>query len=311
MPRFLTRRPPSQTLAWAAASIGDGAQVTSMRRLRGGMSSSMTALTIEDARGHRHRLVLRRFVRAEWLAEEPDLARHEASALTLLERSEVPAPRLVAFDEHGTRTDVPAVLMTRLKGRIELDPPDLASYLRAQAEILPRIHAIRAGARDAIPAYFRYYPSPAVPAGTRHPEVWRTLTAHASNHPPEGPATFIHRDYHPANVLWSRGRLTGVVDWVNACLGPPEVDVGHARWNLAQLVGVEAADAFLGAWLAAAGRSQHDPYWDVVSLLDAGDSYGSIEGAVTGWQDAGRTDLTVEVAQLRRDEYALSLVRRL
>ena len=121
------------------------------------------------------------------------------------------------------------------------------------------------------------------------------------------PPVFIHRDYHPGNVLWSRARLTGVVDWVNACLGPPAVDVGHARWNLAQLFGVEVADAFLDAWLAASGRARHDPYWDIVCLLDAGPG----DDALQGWHDGGRTDLTLEESHRRRDAYALSLVRRL
>lgn len=270
------------------------------------MSSAVHALTIEDASGRRQRLVLRRFVRADWLAEEPDLARYEATALEVLAGSDIPAPRLVAFDETGAATDVPALLMTRLEGRPNLDPPDLKRYVCAQAEILPRIHATSI-ARSTLPSYFRYYPSPAVPTTAEHPEAWRALIAHASKPPPEAPATFIHRDYHPGNVLWSRGRLTGVVDWVNACLGPPEVDAGHARWNLAVLFGVEVADAFLDAWLAASGRAHHDPYWDIVCLLDAGPG----EDALQGWHDGGRTDLTLEESHRRRDAYALSLVARL
>ena len=35
--------------------------------------------------------------------------------------------------------------------------------------------------------------------------------------PPPGPVTLIHRDFHPLNTLWSRGRLTGIVDWSAAC----------------------------------------------------------------------------------------------
>lgn len=306
MPRFLTRRPPAQTLEWVAAAVGGGAHVASVRRLRGGMSSAVHAVTVEEASGHRHRLVLRRFVRAHWLAEEPDLARHEATALEVLAGSDVPAPRLVAFDEFATATDVPAVLMTRLAGGADLDPADLESYLRQQAEMLPRIHAIAGDVAD-LPAYSRYYPAPEVPASTAQPEAWHALIAHASKRPSEAPAAFIHRDYHPGNVLWSRGRLTGVVDWVNACIGPPEVDAGHTRWNLAQLFGIEVADAFLEAWLAAAGRSVHDPYWDIVCLLDAGPG----DDALQGWHDDGRLDLTLEESQRRRDAYALSLVRRL
>jgi len=309
---LLIRRPPAQTLEWAAAAVGDGARVTSVRRLRGATSSAVHALTIEDARGARHRLVLRRFVRADWLALEPDLAAHEAAALRLLERHDLPAPRLVAFDERAAGTDVPAVLMSRLPGRVDLDPRDLSTYLRGLAAVLPHVHAVDASTAP-LPPYRRYYATRDAPPDTRHPDAWRALIAYASTSPPERFPAFIHRDYHPGNVLWSRGRLTGVIDWVNASLGRPEVDAGHCRWNLALLFGVDAADAFLNIWLTETGTppGNHDPYWDIVCLLDAGNSYGDIEGALAGWGDAGRPDLTSAIAHHRRDEYALNLARRL
>jgi aminoglycoside phosphotransferase (APT) family kinase protein len=306
LPAFLTRRPPLQTIEWAATAIGDGARVTSVRRLRGGTSSAVHALTIEDARGQRERFVLRRFVRADWLALEPDLAAHEAAALRLLERHDLPAPRLVAFDDTAEQTDVPAVLMTYLNGRVEFAPADFDGYLRGMAAVLPRIHAIDASSAG-LPPYRRYYSSPSMPAVTGEPAAWRALISRAAESPPPYQPAFIHRDYHPGNVLWSRRRVRGVIDWVNACIGPPEVDAGHCRWNLATLFGVEAADAFLEAWLAETGAGSHDPYWDIVCLLDIGPS----DEALLGWRDAGRTDLTLELLRQRRDAYAVSLARRL
>jgi aminoglycoside phosphotransferase (APT) family kinase protein len=81
---------------------------------------------------------------------------------------------------------------------------------------------------------------------------------------PPGPRGLIHRDYHPENTLWSRGRLTGVVDWTGASHGPLAVDAGHMRWNLAISYGIDVADAFLRR--TSAGSDQ--PYWDVVTALD-------------------------------------------
>jgi thiamine kinase-like enzyme len=81
--------------------------------------------------------------------------------------------------------------------------------------------------------------------------------------------TLIHRDYHPENTLWSRGRLTGVVDWTQASWGPPELDVAHMRWNLAADHGQQVADQFLACYREITGRAlEHQPYWDLVSLLD-------------------------------------------
>src|SRR5207244_1514750 len=79
---------------------------------------------------------------------------------------------------------------------------------------------------------------------------------------------FIHRDYHPGNVLFQRNEVSGVVDWPNASVGAIEVDLGHCRHNLAALHGVAAADAFLDAYYAITGARTHDPYYDIVTLLD-------------------------------------------
>ena len=65
-------------------------------------------------------------------------------------------------------------------------------------------------------------------------------------------------------MLWQRGRLTGVVDWVAAFRGPADVDIGHCRLNLAVLYSAELADDFLAAYEAEAGR-RVDPYWDIRS----------------------------------------------
>jgi thiamine kinase-like enzyme len=77
-----------------------------------------------------------------------------------------------------------------------------------------------------------------------------------------------HRDYHPTNILWSDERISGVVDWVNACRGPAGVDVAHCRLNLALMYGVHHADDFLRAYAAAVDGYDHDPHWDIDDAMD-------------------------------------------
>jgi hypothetical protein len=70
-------------------------------------------------------------------------------------------------------------------------------------------------------------------------------------------------------TLWSRGRLTGVVDWNQASWGPASVDLGHMRWNLALPYGIQAAEEFLALYgTLTAGAVQHHPYWDAVTVSD-------------------------------------------
>ena len=66
----------------------------------------------------------------------------------------------------------------------------------------------------------------------------------------------MHRDFHPGNVLWRRGMVTGVVDWQAACTGPAVADVAHCRVNLLTF-GPDAAARFTALWQRAAGAAYH------------------------------------------------------
>lgn len=269
---LLRSAPPAEALAWASAAVGAGARVVAARALEGGTSSAVHALDVEDRTGRRQALVLRRYVRAEWLAEEPDVPQREAAALQVLRRSAVSVPTLVAVDPSGEASGgVPALLMTRLPGRIDWSPPDLASYLRRLAELLPPIHAVTVPRGTPLPAYQPY------PLGLTRPPRWatqlrvweRAIQLHGGPPPALGPggAVFIHRDYHPGNVLWQDGRVSGVVDWPCASIGAPEADVGHCRVNLHSRFGAEAADRFLALYQAVSGRREYHPYWDIVAAI--------------------------------------------
>jgi hypothetical protein len=75
--------PPESTLRWAAETIGPGSRIASVRRLTLGGWHANHALTIIDADGRAHRLVLRRWA-GEWAREDPDFTpAREAGALEL------------------------------------------------------------------------------------------------------------------------------------------------------------------------------------------------------------------------------------
>lgn len=259
-----------------------------------------------DGAGERA-VVLRRFVRRDLFEREPHLAAQEAQTLGILAEFDLPVPRLLAVDPLGTECDVSAVLMTRVPGRIDFAPRDLHAFLRALAAPLPALHAL--GPRDGMPLYYPYFTERGrfdePPAWVRTPDLWRKAYRLVEEPWPDAAPTLIHRDYHPGNVLWQRGRLSGITDWVNASVGPAGIDAAHCRVNLAALFGVDAAEEFRRAYEAEAGAEQH-PFWD---LLDALDTSG--EPDVSQWHDAGRRDLTNDLLVARAEEYLESVVRRL
>jgi aminoglycoside phosphotransferase (APT) family kinase protein len=147
---------------------------------------------------------------------------------------------------------------------MNLAPRDPEDWLRQMAAALPRLHDVP---RDADP--FEMWVSRAdlrVPSWAQRPDTWARAIELFHVGPAPYEPRFIHHDYQHFNLLWSREQLTGIVDWVEASSGPPDVDVGHCRLNLAVLYDADRADRFLAAYQAEAGRKV-DPWWDMASLL--------------------------------------------
>ena len=292
--RLLRGRPPASALRWCAESVGRGATVVDVRPLAGGTSSAVHAVDLRDARGGLRRLVLRRFVRADWLAQEPDLAVQEAAALTVAASVAVPTPLLVAHDADGARAAAPAILMTRLEGAVVWRPADAESFLRDLAAILPALHAAPLPEPAALRAYSPYgLRISGPPPWSARPAMWRRALAAFRGPPPVARRCFIHRDFHPGNVLWRAGTVSGLVDWASASVGEPDADVGHCRMNLARVLGLEAADRFLALHRSVAGAGDYHPFWDIAAAL------GGFEDAdLDAWTPADEEFLARAVARL-------------
>lgn len=278
-----------------------------IKKLPGGTSSLIFEVPFENDELQEN-VILRLFNKKEWLAMEPDLARHEGENLRYAALSEVPSPTLLAFDETGEHCGMPAVLMTKLPGITVLNPSNMEAWLDKVAAALAQIHQQKA---EQFPyEYFSYNDALRLekPLWSKFHGDWMRAFFIVAGVRPPAEYCFIHRDFHPANILWQDGEVTGVVDWVNACRGPAGVDVGHCRVNLAQLFGVSTADQFLDSYISHAGEAfQYEPYWDLVSLTDTLDGPPKV---YRGWTELGMKGLSDELIRHRLDEYLLSLLER-
>src|SRR5829696_2259499 len=260
---------PVRAREWVRRQVGKGARIVSEHARSGGTASAVHAVTVDDGADRRRHLILRRYVRADWLAEEPDLAEHEARVLELLRASRLSVPDLVAVDPDGSACDVPAVLMTRVTGRVRWSPRDVDGFVARLVDAMLAVHAVDPPAGVEIRP-FRPYDrgKPLVPPpGTTVPDAWqRAIEVHAGP-APSHQAAFVHRDFHPGNVLWAGSEISAVIDWSSASVGAPEVDVAHCRVNLAVALGLDVADRFLAIYQERTGRDGYDPYWDLQVLV--------------------------------------------
>jgi aminoglycoside phosphotransferase (APT) family kinase protein len=273
-------------------------ELKDLQSLTFGISSTLRLLEVDG-----RRLVLRQYEKDGVIDELPNLVEHEVNALKAARSvlgDLIPEP--MAFDVAGARAGRPTLLMTYLPGQPvihELDPRKLASPLAL-------LH--QATWPNALPSYRPWFTPEkvAIPAWTTNPEAWSTLVDAIGGPQPEASEVFLHRDYHPGNLLWSAGTLSGVVDWASSCHGPQGVDVAHTRWNLALVDGVVAADQFLSAYRDLEPAYSHHPWWDIAELFSTDEGFAGIMAF-----NAFGVHLTLELLHSRSDGWAAALARLL
>jgi aminoglycoside phosphotransferase (APT) family kinase protein len=295
--------PPAAALAWVAEVFATGSRVLDVRRLTGGISSSMHVVRLVTAGGGRARVVLRRWIGAS-SAEGAERVDREAGVLAQLGATSLPAPSLLAADPSGAACDAPALVMSWRPGRLHLTPHDPAPWLDQMARLLVEVHHSQLAAPpfepDLEPEALE------VPAWTSRPILWRDAIARVRESPPASEGCFVHGDCQQFNVLWRGERLASVVDWTSSAIGPAAVDVAHCRLNLTLLYSPERAEQFRSRYESIAGTSV-DPWWDLAGLL----------GYLPGWgsflqRQAGRR-LRIDFAGMheRMEVVVASALRRL
>lgn len=297
----------SSVLAWVKhhAKAGESDEVQKIRPLKGATSSDLYEIEMGQ-----ETLILRLFTLKEWVEEEPDLAKHEAASLRYASQIGVPTPEIIAFDADGTFCGTPAVLMSKVPGSVDLKPKNLKNWLDQLAETLFQVHQL--DAKDFPWHYFSYIDVSKVeiPRWSKQPALWEKAMKIVKGPEPETPECFIHRDFHPANVLWSDGKLSGVVDWPNACRGPVGADLGHCRMNLAALFDADTADVFLDTYQSLADDSfKYEPYYDLTALFDF--TYWGTPKVYEGWPEFGINHLTDQMMQDKADAYLVSIMERI
>jgi aminoglycoside phosphotransferase (APT) family kinase protein/dienelactone hydrolase len=296
------------TRAWVAKQLGHDRSVTESRQLSGGWSSQIRRLTLDDGT----HLVQRTFVKPFFRHHGPGLLAREAAVLALLAGQEdIPAPGFVAVDATAEHCDHPTLLMSALPGRVRIDEDDLDRRLDLLAAQLVRIHGVVPAERP------RTYQAWTSPERVRTPDgpLWERAVDVIRRDPPPYEGCFLHRDFHPGNVLFTGAgqelSITGVVDWVETSWGPADLDVAHCSTALALLHGPAHGLDFRERYEAHGGRDLADDsdhlYWRLLDALSYSPDAAKLAGP---WRELGRADLTPAVLGERLEAYVQGLLQR-
>lgn len=285
--------PDAEVLEWAAAILD--AEVTVMRGLRDGGSPWL--LRAGD------REVVLRVAGAGQVAETAT----EVAAMTCVAQvasAGLPVPDLLGYDL-AERTRYGLIITARMPGTSMIPPVPDPERLQALGAAAALISSIEITPTPALPARSRPIEAEDFPGMRRDLGASDLLLAAeaaiATTRPGDTRTGLVHGDLWHGNTLWHDGKLTAVLDWDCAGVGPAGIDLGSLRCDAAWCHGIEAAGHILHGWEAEAGRPASDiAYWDAVAGLASPPDMGWFPLSMAL---QGRHDLTREIMRERRDAF--------
>ena len=242
-----------------AEAVAPGARVTRLRRLVGGGTSDAYDVTLDRTPG---RVVVKVF------RDGDDTAPLEWSRLKFAQRVTMPVPEPIAADLESTWFGRPAIVMSRLTGRPDVAPKDVDSWIGSLARALAELHETALdGAEGALtrpPLAETWRP----PAGRHDSLISRAVNAVTAHLPSlTSEHVFTHGDFNPSNVLWHRGRISGVVDWSAARLDARWSELAYCRDSVGLLLGPDIADRLADAYSDIVGYASDElAVYDLMSV---------------------------------------------
>lgn len=257
------------TVRWAGEAIG--AEIEAMQPLRDGHSPWRLQVRGGDD-------VVLRVTQPGWRNADP--VRTNAAALRVAERNGLAAPRLLAVDWDGELAGTPATVETFLPGSSAPPSRASPSRLRAFGAAIARVHTVPLEPRTWLPYLTRskqydypmmrrwaalYRSSPDSEksdvvrrlgqfTGMSQETALRTIDAFPGSAllqladervratpRPEEQSVFLHGDVWAGNALWDGDTCLGLIDWKDAGVGDPGIDLGLLRLNMTLQYGSNAA----------------------------------------------------------------------
>ena len=243
-------------------------------QLKGGISAEMTALEIAGPDGQTRSMIVRQ-PGAAALEHNPHAARDEFKLLQLTRSLGLVAPTPYYLDQSGTIFSTPYLVIEYIEGKPEFAPAHLAGFIVQLATQLARIHSVDCSRQDLSFLCPQAYGC-AETLGERSTNVDTSLdegrirdTLEALGPLPQRNASvLLHGDYWPGNLLWRDETLVAVIDWEDARLGDPLVDLAVSRLDIGWIIGIEAMNAFTRHYQSLMAIDYTDlPYWDLCAAL--------------------------------------------
>jgi aminoglycoside phosphotransferase (APT) family kinase protein len=283
-----------------AQKLFPGSRLLRTWSLKGGISAEMTALELERPDGGTSKMIVRR-PSARTLRRNPHAAQEEFELLRLTRSLDLATQTPYYLDQSGEIFSTPYLVIEYVEGQPEFAPADPADFTLQLAAQLAKIHSVDRSKLD-LPSLSRPAKGFAEAVGELSPHIdasfdvepiRATLAAAWPIEQRNAPA-LLHGDYWPGNLLWRDARLVAVIDWEDAALGDPLIDLAISRLDILWIFGAEAFESFTQSYTSLMRIDYANlPYWDLYAALRLARLAGlDLADWVAFFPPFGRPDIT-------------------
>jgi aminoglycoside phosphotransferase (APT) family kinase protein len=283
-------QPPDElTVARLVQQVLPGSIVRRIWSLSGGISATMQAVEVGWADGRSQTVIVRTH-------GQTAVAEKEYRLLQILQGQGIKTPLPYGLDRSAG-----SLVLDYLPGEMCFTPTDPDSHLRQMATQLAQIHRLDVAQQEVsfLPEagagcveLRRERPSPN-PNFLREQAIRQTMAAYKLP-PSANKPSLLHGDFWPGNCLWRAGELTAVIDWEDAILGDPLIDLAQSRSEIAWIFGPEAAELFTDQYRQQLPLDERQlPYRDLCAALRQIRLVGDdLAGYAAYFEGYGRHDIT-------------------
>jgi aminoglycoside phosphotransferase (APT) family kinase protein len=263
----------------------------------------MTALEVRLADGQTRKLIVRQ-PGARAIRHNADAAADEFTILQIVQSAGVKTQTPYILDESGEIFPEPYLVVEYIEGNPEFAPTNITACVEQMATQLAALHRIKSSTLDS--SCLARLPNQAQrlqrtiqqqPVTLDHSldegrirsvleAVWPLPVLHE--------AVLLHGDFWPGNLLWKDGKLVAVIDWEDAEVGNPFVDLAISRLDVLWIYGLDAMQFFTQRYQTLTTTDSgldfsYLPFWDLFAALRPA---SRIAEWAAGWPELGRSDIT-------------------
>ncbi|MEM9042387.1 MAG: phosphotransferase [Actinomycetota bacterium] len=259
----------SEDMRIAAEAASPGSRIVDAVPLDGGSSAHVVRLTLVSSGGGRSKVVFRQHADRTGKGHSAGVAAKEFRLAEVLVAAGLPVPKALALHRDST-TCGPWLVTEWVAGSPPTASDRVGDVIAQLADFLARLHAVDPERVAGVGLEPIEDPAEVLPGYLPDDENGRSVAAILASGVERrpNPDVVLHGDYWPGNVLFRDGEIAAVLDWEDAALGDPLVDLACARVEIECALGAPASARFTDEYLGRATErgcpvDLHDlPLWD-------------------------------------------------